>query len=193
MYSTASDAFCADTTHNYIVHECSLWSPTCEQMRWSWFCSTVCEEPAPLIVLQQLKWDLSERCELWFLLFCWGWWGMWLILWACVHVCAPGMCTVLELKHKGWGGLDREGFKRKRRCVSLWVDKHVFGCLNKGEQQSQDIKREIWHFCYFLLHSAWTSSGFYHWPSSQHNMFKHTPPTQFIFSKKKRERKQREK
>lgn len=67
--------------------------------------------------------------------------GVWLILWACVHVCAPGMCTVLELTDKVWKGEERRGLsiKRKRRCASLWVEGHVFGCLTKGQWQSHDI------------------------------------------------------
>lgn len=54
--------------------------------------------------------------------------GVWLILWARVHVCAPGMCTVLELTDKGWRGEERRGLgiKRKRRCASLWVEARVW-------------------------------------------------------------------
>lgn len=65
----------------------------------------VCEsvsEPAALAVLQRLRWDLSERgcassefCD-----FTEGG-GVCRILWACVHVRSPGMCTVLGLKDKG--------------------------------------------------------------------------------------------
>lgn len=124
--------------------------------------------------------------------------GVWLILWACVHVCAPGMCTVLELTDKVWKGEERRGLsiKRKRRCASLWVEGHVFGCLTKGQWQSHDIiDVKEWnmgldqHSC-FLSHSSQRPSGSFCWLGSQHNMFKHQKhthhPPPLLWKKKKK-------
>lgn len=59
-------------------------------------------EPTTLAVLQRLRWDLRKKgcASSGFYDFIEGG-GVRLVSWACVHVCTPGMCTVLGQKDKG--------------------------------------------------------------------------------------------
>lgn len=104
MYSTASEAFCADsqtrTTTLFMNVHCDhlpVWQMKC-----------VGPGPAAQCVKNQ-HFDSAAAAQMGSQ---WKVWapvstvllrvvGVWLILWACVHICAPGMCTALELKDKG--------------------------------------------------------------------------------------------
>lgn len=214
MYSTAPDAVSWPDLQHEQQHCSQMFAvtpPTCVQMR-----CVVSGAAAPSVWQDKRTSNFGSAATAW-IRTPWkgGVWalvftvslrvgGVWRILWACVHVCASGMCTVLELTDKGWRGKEMRslGIKRKR-CASLWVEEHVFGCLTVACHDIIVVKE--WNMVLvplflayqhssFLSHSAQRPSGSFCWLGSQHNMFKHQKhthhPPRLLYKKKKKERRE---
>lgn len=166
MYCTATDVLsCADAQHASAQERFTNFlpqTPTCMQMRhavleqkrksvWKGVRSSNFGSAAAAQMGSQWK----GVCELRFLRFPWGWGSMPGFTGLCARMCAPGMCTVLELKDKGWRWGGEGGclnVERNYRCAGLWAEEHVFECLDKGQQQSQDIAlQKEWNMVLVVL------------------------------------------